>query len=77
MDHKSFIQKFVTIFDETDEGEVSIDTPFRDLKEWSSLNALGLLAMVEEEYGVNLTNQDIRDSVTVEDLFDRIQNKAQ
>lgn len=75
MDSEDFLQKFATIFDETEASQLTMDTPFRDIDEWSSLTALGLLAMAEEEYDVRLNNQDIKSATTVSDLYYIIENK--
>lgn len=75
MDSQEFIEKFATIFDDVDVSALTMDTIFRDIDEWSSLSALSLLAMVEEEYGVNLNNQDIRDSASIADIFEIVKTK--
>lgn len=76
MDINSFIKKFSEIFDETDASDISPATQFRSLEEWSSLSILGLLALADEEYGVELEASDIRDSDTIEDLFEVITSKS-
>ena len=45
-----FIQNFANQFDETDASEFQATTEFRQLDEWSSLMALSIIAMVDEEY---------------------------
>ena len=50
-------------------------TKFHDIEEWSSLTAMGVIAMVRTMYGKAITGRDIRTCVTVEDLFDLVQSK--
>jgi len=69
MDLQVFVLKFAGLFEITDENEFTADTKFRDLVEWDSLLALSVIAMVDEEYGIVLTGDNIRQSATIEDLF--------
>lgn len=72
MELNEFIEKFAEQFDETDKSLITESTDFKALDEWSSLVALTVIAMVDEEYDVQLKGADIRDSVTVKDLFNRV-----
>ena len=69
MDINSFIENFAEQFDDTPAEEIKADTKFRDLDEWSSLIALSIIAMVDDEYGVTLKGDDIKNATTVEDIF--------
>ena len=48
---------------------------FKELDEWSSLIALSVIAMADEEYEVTLKGDDIRNANTVEDLFNTVKSK--
>lgn len=76
MEIKEFIEKFAEIFDDTDASTLTPETNFREIDEWSSLSALGLIAMADEEYEVELKGDEIRKANTVEDLFNIISEKA-
>ena len=76
MDIKDFIQNFADQFEETDASEITPATDFKSLDEWSSLTALSVIAMVDEEYDVTIKGDDIRNAVTVEDLFKVVESKA-
>ena len=71
-----FISKFAFLFDETDENEFKAETVFIGLDEWSSLTALSVIAMVDEEYDVTLRGDDILNANTIEDLFNIVKSKA-
>lgn len=75
MEINLFIKKFVDQFDDLDLADVTPETVMRDLDEWSSLIGLSLLNMTEKEYGVNLSFDELRHAVTVQDLFDTIVSK--
>ena len=51
------------------QSEFKADTEFKKLADWSSMTALSIIAMVDDEYGVNIKGDDIRKSTTIEDLF--------
>ena len=76
MELTEFSEKFAEQFDETDAAEFRADTEFKALEEWSSLSALSIIAMVDEEYDITLKGDDIKTSETIEDLFNLIQSKA-
>lgn len=76
MELKDFIENFADQFDDTEASELKAETKFKELDEWSSLTALSVIAMVDEEYDVTLKGDDIRDSNTIEDLFNVVKSKA-
>lgn len=76
MELNEFISNFADQFDETDASEIKADTVFKELDEWSSLIALSVIAMVDEEYDVTIKGDDIRNSNTVEDLFNAVKARA-
>lgn len=75
MELQDFVQKFAEQFDETDASAFTPETRFRDIDEWSSLIALSIIAMVDEEYDVTLKGDDIRNANTVEDIFNAVKAK--
>ena len=75
MDIKEFVEYFAAQFDETDASVFTAETRFRDLEEWSSLIGLSIIAMVDEEYDVTLKGDDIKTSNTIQDIFEKVQNK--
>lgn len=77
MDIKDFIENFADQFDDTDVSELTAGTKFKELDEWSSLIALSVIAMVDEEYDVAIKGDDIRNAETIHDLFDIVQSKAE
>lgn len=67
-----FVALFAEQFDDTDVSEIKAETVFHDLDEWSSLISLSVIAMVDEEFDVALKGDDIKNSVTIEDLYNRV-----
>lgn len=75
MEIKEFIEKFAEIFDDTDVATLTPDTKFRELDEWSSLSALGVIALADEEFDVELSGAEMRQANTIGELFNLISNK--
>ncbi|MBQ2993020.1 MAG: acyl carrier protein [Alistipes sp.] len=72
MELNQFVENFAAQFDDTDASVFTPETKFRELDEWSSLIALSIIAMVDEEYDVVLKGDDIRSAVTIQELFERV-----
>lgn len=75
MELKEFIEHFAEQFEDTAAEYFKPETVYKELDEWSSLQALGIISMADEYYGVILSSDDIRNSNTIEDLFKVINNK--
>lgn len=75
MEINEFIEKFAEIFDDTDISTLTPETKFRELDEWSSLSALGVIALADEEFDVELSGNEMRQANTIQELFDLISNK--
>ena len=70
-----FIENFADQFDETDVTSFTPETKFKQLDEWSSLTALSIIAMVDDEYDVIIKGNDILKAETIQDLFEIVQKK--
>ena len=70
-----FVELFAEQFDDTDASEFKPETVFKELDEWSSLIALSVIAMVDEEYEVTIKGDDIRNSNTIEDLYNIVKSR--
>lgn len=75
MEIKDFIQNFADQFEETELDVFAPETNYRELDEWSSLIALSVLAMIDEEYDVQLKGEEIRATKTIQELFDLVSSK--
>nr|WP_321522431.1 phosphopantetheine-binding protein [uncultured Macellibacteroides sp.] len=75
MELKDFVQNIAAQFDETDTSVFAADTKFRDFEEWSSLTALSIIAMIDEKYHVTFQGDDIRNSSSINDLFEIVKSR--
>jgi len=76
MNINTFIEKMAEQYDDGDGIALVPGSKFKDVKGWSSLIALCVISMIDEEYSVNITGNDIRSSETIEDLFNIVKNRA-
>ena len=64
-----FIEQFLIAVDFQDPVEVTPETVLVDLPEWDSLAALGVIVMFDIEYGKTIIGDDLKQSITIQDLF--------
>ena len=72
IDRDKFLLTFNSIFDDEDISNIGFETEFKQLEEWDSLVALHLITVIDDNYGVNINGEQIRKSVTIEDIFNLI-----
>lgn len=72
---EKFIEFFAEQFDEL-HTTLTPETRFRELEEWSSLVALLVITMVDEEYGIVLPPEKMRQTQTIQELYDLVQSKG-
>ena len=73
MDKQEFIEKFSeALFAE--ESSLSISTVFRTLDEWSSVSYLSVIAMLDEEYDIQIENCDFKNLIIIGDIISYIES---
>lgn len=75
MQLQDFLDRFSQEFTEVEPGRITAETVFRDLDEWSSMQALIIIAMIDEEFGVTLSAEDMREAKTVGDIFTKVSSR--
>ncbi len=75
MDIQLFLQQIADQFDDTDPSLITFETQFKQLDDYSSLTALNIISMIDDEYDVILKGEDLRNSSTVEDLYNAVKAK--
>lgn len=74
MDIKSFIEHFADQFEMLEET-LTPQTRFRELPEWTSLEALLVITMIDDEYEVVLPPDEMRKTNTIQELYDLVASK--
>ncbi len=72
---EKFLEFFAEQFDEL-HTTLTPETRFRELEEWSSLVALLIITMVDEEYGIVLPPEEMRKTQTIQELYNLVQSKG-
>jgi acyl carrier protein len=75
MKFEDFTEKLIIVFDETTVGQLNENPNLDSLSDWNSLAALSLMAFYEEEFGIVLEAEHIREVKSIMDLFDLINVK--
>ena len=75
MDIQEFIDNFAGQLDETTVDQLSAETRFRELPDWSSLAALTIIAMIDDEYDIVLKGEEMRSAKTIGELFNIVASK--
>ncbi|MEQ3219221.1 phosphopantetheine-binding protein [Butyricimonas virosa] len=72
---EEFVQLFAEQFDDTSADTFTTTTEYKTLEEWGSLVALSVISMIDDEFGKRITGADLRNCVTIEELYNLIQSK--
>jgi len=72
MELVDFLANFADQFDDTDPSEITAETKFRDLEEWSSLTGLSVLNMIDKKYDVRLNFAEFKTANTIQELYDLV-----
>lgn len=75
MEMNEFIKNFGDQFDDTDVSTFTPETRFRELEEWSSLNALAVLNMIGKKYGIKILPDEMKPKQTIQELYDLVHSK--
>ncbi len=64
-----FIESFLSAVDFQETVEVTPETLLKDLPEWDSLAALGVIVMFDVDFGKTITGDNLKNCTTIADLY--------
>ena len=67
MDIKEFIEKFAEAIEVENVENLSAETEFHELEEWSSLSVMLLIAFFDEEFDKQVGDKEVRTAKTIQD----------
>lgn len=76
MEENKFLRNFTEVFDESPAEAITMNTVLRDIEGWGSMVGLSIIAMADQEYGVEIDDIELKDIKTVGELFLLIQKKT-
>ena len=71
------MEKFIELFAEAldREDEIKMEDEFRNYEGWSSITYLSVIAMMDEEYGVQIEEAEFKKLRTVQAVYDACTKK--
>lgn len=75
MNLNEFIENVADQFENTDRSIFTADTNLWELEEFTSLIALSIISMIDEEYDVAIKGSDVKGIKTIGELFDVVKSK--
>jgi acyl carrier protein len=69
---EEFTQQLAAEFEDIDPNTISPNTNYREIKNWSSMYALIIIAFVDANYDVQLNAENLKNSQTIKDIYDII-----
>jgi acyl carrier protein len=70
-----FLEKFKDQFTDLENVNINTETDFRNIDSWDSLTALSILLMIKEDYNTEVTDLELKNCQTVEDIYKIILSK--
>lgn len=71
---KEFLEKLKEVI-EIEDREIMLADEFRTYDEWDSLTYLSVIAMLDEEYGVEIETEDFKKLRTVGALWEEVKRR--
>lgn len=68
INNNELINLIKDIFDEIDTSNFNLETEFKNNDEWDSMTALSLITVIDQEYGISISGEKIKDLNTIKDL---------
>ena len=57
---------------EVEEHTINMEDKFREYDEWNSLAYLSVIAMIDEEYDLQIEEADFKKLITIQDLYNAV-----
>ncbi len=76
MEQKDFFLALEDAFDETNIEDLTFETKFRELDEWSSITALSVIASIDDAFGVTLTGDFIKSVNTLGEIYNEVKSRV-
>ncbi len=75
MQLEEFTKNLAEQFEDADIENITPDTSYKNIKGWSSMYALIIIAFVDEYFNVILSGTDLKSAETIRDLYTIVTNK--
>jgi acyl carrier protein len=75
MEFNDFKAQFVDQLLDVDASTISETSVIRQISSWDSMTAMAVVAMVEDNYNVKITDADWKGITTVNDLYELVKSR--
>ncbi len=72
---EEFTSQLAGEFEDIDPSTIAPHTNYREIKNWSSMYALIIIAFVDANYDVQLNAENLKNSQTIKDIYDIVVSK--
>ena len=72
-----FISRIEEEFEDLKPGQLQPDSDFRQVIDWNSICALLMISLIDTEYDVTISADELRKSLTVAQLFEVVSAKTE
>lgn len=73
---EEFTAQLAAEFEDVEPNSISPDTNYRDIKNWSSMYALIIIAFIDANFDVQLNADNLKNTHTVRDLYTLVCEKT-
>lgn len=67
---EEFMNQLIAEFEDVDSSNISPETNYREINNWSSMHALIIIAFIDANFDVQINANDLKGSNTIKDLYD-------
>lgn len=75
MQVQDFLKDFESQFDDVPAGTLNLQTELESIDEWGSLQALTIIAMIDSNYKVKVSGDEINNAKTVGEIYELVKNR--
>jgi acyl carrier protein len=75
MDKDKFLADVRGQFEDVALDTINLETDFKAVETWDSLTATCIQVLIEEDYGVKLSNEELRGATTILDLYELVSSR--
>ena len=66
---EALIKVLKDIFEDLDTSSFNLKTEFKNNDEWDSMTALSLITILDQEFGISISGEKIKELNTIEELI--------
>ena len=68
INNNELINLIKDIFEDIDTSNFNLETEFKNNDEWDSMTALSLMTVIDQEFGISISGEKIKELNSIKDL---------